>query len=228
MKNPVLCAAVASFATVAHAELEGELTAVSDYDFRGVSLSAREPALQGGATWTFGDSGLSAGAWASNVDFGPDYDADFELDFTVDYERALGENAAFYAGVSLYTYPGGDVDSSPEAYVGVGLGDFELLQWFTHDYSGSGLTGFYTEANYTHALGEAWSVTAHLGYSYGKAFEQAEVADFALGLEYAAGDFVLGAAIVGTDASGDLRVREDVFNNEPRLVVSIGTTLPWK
>jgi uncharacterized protein (TIGR02001 family) len=228
MKKPILWAVAASFATVAHAEFEAELAAVSDYDFRGISLSAREPALQGGATWTFGDSGLSAGAWASNVDFGPDYDADVEVDFTLDYERALGENTWFYAGASLYTYPGSNVDSSPEAYVGIGFGEVELLQWFTHDYSATGEAAYYTEANVTRALGETWSLTAHVGYSYGRAFDEAEIADFAVGVEYAVEHFTLAARIVGTDASGELEVRGDVFNNETRLVVSIGTTLPWK
>ena len=32
---------------VAHAEVTGTVTAVSDYDFRGISLSATDPALQG-------------------------------------------------------------------------------------------------------------------------------------------------------------------------------------
>jgi uncharacterized protein (TIGR02001 family) len=217
----------ALWVTGAQAELSSTVDVVSDYDFRGISLSARDPALQASLDYTFGDSGFSAGAWASNVDFGQDFDADLEVDYYVDYERALNDTFALHAGISLYTYPGSDVDSSPEAYVGFGAGDFELRQWFTDDYSALGQTALYTEANYTAALSESVALTFHAGYSYGDAFEDAELFDFAVGLEYTAGNFVVGATLVGTDASGDLEVGDDVFNNQPRLLVSISTTLPW-
>jgi uncharacterized protein (TIGR02001 family) len=218
----------ALWVTGAQAELSSTVDVVSDYDFRGISLSARDPALQASFDYTFGDSGFSAGAWASNVDFGPDYDADVEVDYYVDYERALNDTFALHAGISLYTYPGSDVDSSPEAYIGLGAGDFELRQWFTDDYSALGQTALYTEANYTAALSESVALTFHAGYSYGDAFEDAELIDFAVGLEYTPGNVVVGAALVGTDASGDLEVGDDVFNNQPRFVVSISTTLPWE
>jgi uncharacterized protein (TIGR02001 family) len=216
------------WAATAHAQLSSTVDAVSDYDFRGISLSARDPALQASLDYTFGDSGFSAGAWASNVDFGADYAADVEVDYYFDYEHALNETFALYAGISLYTYPSSDVDSSPEAYVGFGAGDFELRQWFTDDYSALGQTALYTELNYTAALSRSLALTLHAGYSYGDAFEDAELVDFAVGLDYTAGNFVVGAKLVGTDASGDLEVDEDAFNNQPRLLVSISTTLPWE
>jgi uncharacterized protein (TIGR02001 family) len=162
------------------------------------------------------------------VDFGPDYDADLEVDYYVDYEHALNDTFALVAGISLYTYPSSDVDSSPEAYVGFGAGDFELRQWFTDDYSALGQTALYTEANYAATLSESVVLTFHVGYSYGDAFEDAELVDFAVGLDYTAGNFVVGAKLVGTDASGDLEVDGDAFNNQPRLLVSISTTLPWE
>jgi uncharacterized protein (TIGR02001 family) len=218
----------ALWATGAQAQFSSTVAVVSDYDFRGVSLSARDPALQASLDYTFGDSGFSAGAWASNVDFGPDYDADLEVDYYVDYERALTDTFSLAAGISLYTYPSSDVDSSPEAYVGFGAGDFELRQWFTDDYSALGQTALYTEANYTATLSEAVALTFHVGYSYGDAFEDAELVDFAVGLDYTAGNFVVGAKLVGTDASGELEVDGDAFNNQPRLLVSISTTLPWE
>ena len=218
----------ALWVTGAQAQFSSTVDVVSDYDFRGVSLSARDPALQASLDYTFGDSGFSAGAWASNVDFGPDDDADVEVDYYVDYERALNDTFALYAGISLYTYPSSDVDSSPEAYVGFGAGDFGLRQWFTHDYSALGQTAHYTEANYTAALSESLALTFHAGYSYGDAFEDAELLDFAVGLDYSAGNFVVGAKLVGTDASGDLEIGDDVFNNQPRVLISISTTLPWE
>ncbi|MCL1090591.1 TorF family putative porin [Shewanella profunda] len=52
----------------ANAEVTGEISLTNDYRFRGVSQTAGDPALQAGIDWGF-DSGLSVGAWASNVDF---------------------------------------------------------------------------------------------------------------------------------------------------------------
>ena len=56
-------------ATAANAEVTGTLTAVSDYNWRGVTQTSMDPALQGSIDYAH-DSGFYAGAWASNVDFG--------------------------------------------------------------------------------------------------------------------------------------------------------------
>ena len=59
--------------------LTGTVTAVSDYDFRGISLSAKDPALQGSIDWAAAN-GFYVGAWASNIDYGPGVDGDIEVD----------------------------------------------------------------------------------------------------------------------------------------------------
>lgn len=229
MRRLIAILVAALWVAGAQAQFSVDLRAVSDYEFRGVSLSARDPALQGSLDYTFGDSGFSAGVWASNLDFGSDYDTHLEVDYYADYERVLTDNFALYAGIALYTYPGSDdVGTSPEAYAGFGVGGFELLQWFTHDYSALGQTALYTEANYTAELSDSLALVFHAGYAYGDAFEDAELVDYAVQLNYTAGDFVLAAKFVGTDASGDLRVRDDAFNTQPRFLVMISTTFPWK
>ena len=45
------------------------VTAVSDYLFNGVSQTQEDPALQASFDWA-DDSGIYAGVWGSNVDFG--------------------------------------------------------------------------------------------------------------------------------------------------------------
>jgi len=62
-------------ASIAHAQFSGTVTAVSDYDFRGITQSAQDPAIQGSIDWA-AESGLYLGAWASNIDFGNEFDAD--------------------------------------------------------------------------------------------------------------------------------------------------------
>ena len=70
IKTMALVTGLLALSGVSQAQFSSTWTAVSDYDFRGFSQSAKNPALQGSADYAFGDSGFSIGAWASNVDFG--------------------------------------------------------------------------------------------------------------------------------------------------------------
>ena len=58
--------------------VSANVAVTSDYVFRGVSQTQENPALSAGVDLT--KSGFSAGAWASNVDFGDDTDADGVVD----------------------------------------------------------------------------------------------------------------------------------------------------
>ena len=71
--------AFASAGGLAHAQISSTIAAVSDYEFRGVSLTDTDPALQASLDYSF-SNGIAIGAWGSNLDYGPDYDGDFELD----------------------------------------------------------------------------------------------------------------------------------------------------
>jgi uncharacterized protein (TIGR02001 family) len=117
MRSNLLLAALASgLACGACAEpwsLSGEAAVVTDYRYRGYSLSDEGPALQVGLDLSH-ESGLYAGAWASTID---EYGADDEGEgATVELDLFVGR--AFTAagfdwdvGLAAYTYPGGrDVD----------------------------------------------------------------------------------------------------------------------
>jgi hypothetical protein len=70
-------------AGTAHAGLTVTPAVVSDYDFRGVTQTANDPAVQVGATYAF-DSGLYVGGWGSNIKFGAG-DPKLELDWSAGY-----------------------------------------------------------------------------------------------------------------------------------------------
>jgi uncharacterized protein (TIGR02001 family) len=88
-------------------DLSANIGIVSDYRFRGLSLSDRGPALQGGVDLE-AEMGLFAGAWASTIaDYGG---ARVEVDLYAGYKRSL---AGFdvTATANAYFYPGAaDVD----------------------------------------------------------------------------------------------------------------------
>lgn len=228
-RSILLTACLAAASAVAEAQVSASIALVSDYDFRGVSLSARDPAPQGSVDYTFGDTGFSAGVFASTIDSGADVDSDVETDIYVDFATMFGDTFGFNAGATWYTYPASDdTEPYPEGYVGLIAGDFVVNEWFTHDYLGAGDTALYTEINYARELPANFRVGVHAGYSYGEAFDDAEVVDYFAEIGYLWNHLDFALRFTGTDASGALRVTDDVFNNEPRLVFSVATTLPWE
>lgn len=84
-------------------EIDGEIGAFSDYRFRGVSLSSKDPQGTAEVSVTHA-SGLYAGVWASNVALNDGAD-DVELDLYAGYATDVG-SVSFDVGAVYYLYPG--------------------------------------------------------------------------------------------------------------------------
>ena len=83
----------------------GSVGVVTDYRFRGVSLSGGDPAIQGGFTLTH-ESGFYAGTWGSSIDDGgSDIYGDVELDLFAGWSGALSDAVGLDVGVVYYAYP---------------------------------------------------------------------------------------------------------------------------
>jgi uncharacterized protein (TIGR02001 family) len=82
--------------------LTANIGLATDYVFRGVTQSAKDPAIQGGLDYAFGDSRFMIGTWASNIDFGDD--SPMEVDLYGNYNFMLGQFGAS-VGVYGYLYP---------------------------------------------------------------------------------------------------------------------------
>jgi uncharacterized protein (TIGR02001 family) len=220
---------------VSQAQFSSTWTAVSDYDFRGFSQSAKNPALQASADYAFGDSGFSMGAWASNVDFGNTVDGDIELDIYAGYVGKINDTFSWTAGFTRYNYPGSSNSATKikigeyfEYYGGFNAGNFSFKQWWTDALFDGPNSAQYTEGNYTQPLGEKMSLAFHAGYAWGDAWDNHELVDYAVQFNYTAGKFTLFGKFTGTDASGDDKFTTDENNNEARVLVGLMTTLPWK
>ena len=229
----VLLAAVST----AHAgEFTGTVTAVSDYDFRGVTQTAQDPALQGSVDFA-ADTGFYAGIWASNVDFGAG-DPNAEVDFYTGWGG--GEDITWDLGITYYTYINEGSINYPEAHLGVGWKYFDAKAWYAWDYSGLEGNARYFEGNVTYPLPANFGLTGHMGYTNGngfhEAYDQSSYMDWSVGVTYTWSHFDM--ALKWVDGS-DLKTVEDgtlnangkptdVLSSEARAIFQISTTFPWK
>jgi uncharacterized protein (TIGR02001 family) len=235
-RTAFLAAGLALAATTAAAgEFSSTVTAVSDYDFRGVSLSAKDPALQASLDWAH-DSGFYLGAWASNIDYGSDVDGNIELDLIAGFSGEINDGLGYDLGIVWYTYPdssGSELKSKiidyPEIYAGLSWGPLEFKQWFTNDYGGSDMDASYSELNASFELPAGVTLNLHGGYNYGEYFHQTweNYFDYSVGLGYSVNHFDMELKVTGTELSGESKITDDVFNTEARVLFSISTTFPW-
>jgi uncharacterized protein (TIGR02001 family) len=98
-------------------EISGNVALVSDYRFRGISQTNRDPALQGGFDLAH-KSGLYAGTWASNVSQWANPGGSMEIDFYVGFGTELPMGVGVDVGHTWYEYPGNEAGNDPAVAVG--------------------------------------------------------------------------------------------------------------
>lgn len=94
---------------MAEVEFSGNVALTSDYVYRGISQTDSGPAIQGGFDLEH-SSGLSAGIWASNLDFGDD--ADIEIDYYASFGGEFTNKLGYSVGVIYYDYPSSSAASA--------------------------------------------------------------------------------------------------------------------
>ena len=98
-------AATPAFAQDDESEItvSGNVALVSDYRFRGVSLSAGDPAIQGGIDIGH-SSGFYIGTWGSSIEGGASY-GELELDIYAGWSGTLTPGLDLDVGLLYYAYP---------------------------------------------------------------------------------------------------------------------------
>ena len=204
----------------------GTVALVSDYRFRGVSQSDKQAAVQGGLTVTH-ESGVHAGAWASNLaGWGTFGGANMELDLFGGVKLPVGDGT-LDVGLTWYMYPGGydkTYFADPYAKLSGTIGPVGLLagiayaprqqalgNWSNTPQSrtGDAEDNFYVWGDATVAVvGTPFTARAHVGYSDGNpglgpngtsVAPTGQYADWQLGLDYALTPVTLSVAYIDTD-----------------------------
>ena len=213
----------------ANAEVTGTVTVVSDYNWRGVTQSAQDPALQGSIDYAH-DSGFYAGVWGSNVDFGDCCDENIETDLYAGFSG--GEDVTWDVGFIYYYYPGAEGLDYPEVYAGIGYKWLEGKMWYSSDFANYDEQAWYFEANAAYELPANFGLEAHVGYSTGDGIEAAygvdNYMDWSVGVTYAVGHFDLGLKYAdGSDLNTLDGTPDDVSSSEGVAIFSVATSFPW-
>jgi uncharacterized protein (TIGR02001 family) len=212
---PVLAqTAAAPAAPASDWTVAGNAGLFSDYTFRGISQTARRPALQGGIDVGH-SSGFYVGNWNSNIDANMYTGANLEMDFYGGYKLSAGD-FGFDFGAIYYYYPGSGaagttkIDNT-EFYVGASWGPLTAKYSYavTDFFSASDSKGSsYLDFGFSHDLGKGFGVNAHVGFQTlkgGAVVAQINgsmpdsITDYKVGATYTIDGFVIGGAAVGTN-----------------------------
>ena len=165
-------------------EFSGSAAITSDYRFRGITQTKSDPAVQVGFQLDH-STGLYAGVWGSNVDFGVAFDEDtgeyvsdsphLELDPYIGYSKTF-ENLpgapTVDVGVWYYAYPGKSDLNWVEYYTGVGFESLALdgdslstYVYYTNDFAGAKDDAWYLSAGYSVPFGAGFGGVASVGFT---------------------------------------------------------------
>ena len=181
MKKLIAALLLMSAGVSAYAEVAGNVAITSDYRFRGISQSDRDPALQGGFDWAH-DSGFYLGTWASSIDFGSvcieeDDEGDctettsggsIEWDFYGGFAGSITEEVGFDVGYMYYSYPSDNwpVDLDYQEFYGkLSFYGAEVGLIYSDDYFQSTNDFWYVYGDYSFPVNETFSIDGHLGYN---------------------------------------------------------------
>lgn len=189
--------------------LTGNVAVVSDYRFRGITNTARKPALQAGIDLAHA-SGFYGGLWASNVGNAAYNNTDgFEVDAYAGYRYALTEALQVDAGLYTYWYPGAvvhftsglsgrttDVEyHTRELRLALNYGAWSMAGWvsvgrywfgyFATDAQGDPVDvrgSNYLEVNWNPELGDGYTLNLHAGRQQLSGLHDANFEDVRVGV----------------------------------------------
>ncbi len=203
----------------------GGATIVTDYRFRGISLSDEDPAIQGTLNLNH-SSGFYAGVWGSSLDDTPTY-GEVELDLYAGWRGEIASGTTFDVGLLYYYYPFGDGPAGPSDY-------FEPYTSITHNFgpvtgkigaayawdqsATGGGDNVFVYTDWTVPIPDSpVSLRAHLGYSDGTLSPTGDYLEWAIGADFTHGPLTLGVSYVDTDLGGGENV-------DAGVLVSLGVT----
>lgn len=146
----------------AAAQVGGSVALVSDYVYRGVSLSRGAPAPQ--LTLVYDNpGGWYAAAFASRI---RQYDAGSSTRYIgyAGYARRMASGRSWEVGASSSVVPGHAEVNFREVFAGLAADRVSARLTYAPNYLGQGMRALYAELNASHALRDKLNLFLHAGY----------------------------------------------------------------
>lgn len=217
-------------------KVSGGVTLVSQYRFRGISLSDEEAAFQGMINLNH-KSGFYAGVWGSNLDgWGELGGSNLELDIYGGWKGELTKGVTLDAGLLYYAYPGskgGDFEFfEPYAKVSGNIGPVAATVGAAYAWKQDALADnsnlYLFNDNSLPIKGTPITLTTHIGYSSGGSALAAgdDYLDWSLGATAAWKNLTFGVSYIDTNIDGaqalSVGATRDIVDSA--VVVSLGAS----
>ena len=151
-----------TIAPASHAEVSGSATAVSDYRFRGVSLSDGAPAAQADLNYD-NPAGWYSGAFVATTRLGAQPQARLQWLPYGGFARRLESGASIDVGGSYSGFTGGNRLGYFEANAGITTDDWSFRLNYSPNYFRGEVRTLYAQFDASHPLGSTVRLIAHLG-----------------------------------------------------------------
>lgn len=192
-------------------EFASTVTFISEYSFRGISQTDKNPAVQGSIDWSNdleNDYGVYLGVWGSNVNFNDGNQASTEFDIYGGLTHAWDAWTVDLGGI-YYAYPGAASSLNYDFFeVKASLGyDFGLAAvtgsvYHSPEYFGKSGDAQYYHLGFEAPLPEDFTLTGHIArqnIEKNATFGAPDYADWSLGLGYNLEGFDVSLQYVDTD-----------------------------
>jgi len=186
----------------------------TDYRYRGISQSGRDPALSAGADYTHNPTGLYAGTWISSIKWiheAGGSNTNTEVDLYFGKKGDLGKGVSYDVGGLYYWYPSNDLGSVPgfvkadtfelygkltygPAYVKTSVSTTDTFGWI--DSKGS----VYLDLGYDYDMGSGYTLNLHGGRQWINNNSVANYFDWKVGVSKEFFGVGFNLAWIGTDA----------------------------
>lgn len=207
---PAMCVFPAQEAAGQKLFTGGYVTATSDYDFRGITQTQNDPALQVGLDFAWKEFGFSL--WSTNVDFGSGSTADIETDLGLSWGRALNQSVNIALAAIHYLYSGESSLDYSEFSVSLEIANSTVGFYLAPDYSGTDGDAIYLDLGHSIALPKEIELGLHAGRNEFDEVAGTDYWDFGVSLSRSFGRVDTSLSYIATDLQPD---------SDDRLVASI-------
>jgi len=183
------------------------IAGASDYRYRGISQTALDPALQGGADYTNNPTGLYVGTWLSTIKWIADAGGDAHVEWDI-YAGKRGEivkDVSYDVGVLQYEYVSNNLNpnaNTTELYAQLGYGP----AYIKYSDSVTNLFGFanskgsgYIDAGANIDVAEGLTINLHVGRQTVKNDSFHSYNDWKVGITKDFGIVTAALAVIGTN-----------------------------